>query len=345
MHHEEAGSESSGFTPLLLPADFTGSLAVRKNGRMLHQACRGYANRSEFIPNTLATRFQLASVSKVFTAVVILQLVEEGRLRLEDRFSTLLPDLSPPWISADVTIHSLLTHTSGVPDYFDESVMDDYSALWKNRPIHAMRQPADFLPLMALSPVQFAPGVSFRYNNGGFVLLALVVERLTGQPFVQSVSERVFQRAGMQDAGYFHVDRMPSRCAVGYRDTGHGWVSNLFDLPPVGGGDGGAWCGTDDLFRFWDALADGTLLGLPLVSRMMHPHAAEPEGDAYGYGVWLKEMGGHHAWFLQGCDPGVSAVTLMDPVRGISFVVLGNTERAAWDVSGELIRRIAEGEL
>ena len=345
MHHEEAGDSPAGFAPLLLPADFTGSLAVRKNGQLLYQACRGYANRSEFIPKSLHTRYQLATVSKVFTAVVILQLVEEGRLRVEDRLLALLPDLSLTWVSPDVTVHSLLTHTSGVPDYFDESVMDDYSALWKDRPIHTMRQPADFLPLMAKSPVQFAPGTAFRYNNGGFVLLALVVEKLTGLPFARACEERVFRKAGMHDAGYFHVDRMPSRCATGYREKEDGWVSNLFDLPPVGGGDGGAWCGTDDLFQFWEALANGTLLGLPLVSRMMHPHTEEPDGDAYGYGVWLKEMGGHHAWFLQGCDPGVSAVSLMDPVRGISFSVLGNTERAAWDVSGELIRRIVDGVL
>ena len=323
-----------------LSPDFSGTVLVRQGGEICYKASRGYAVRGDYIPNALDTRFSLASVSKAFTAVAILQLVEEGYVSLDDTLADLLPNDMFSGFSEGVTIHRLLTHTSGIPDYFDESVMTDYADLWKEKPSCRMRCPADFLPLFQNLPMQFEPGSRFSYNNAGFVALALVVEAKTGKPFAEAITERVFAKAGMTESGYFSLDRLPSRCASGYRKDDSGWVSNLFSIPPVGGGDGGAWCNAADLMRFWDALAGHVLLGPTLSAQMLKRQTETGDGDGYGYGIWMKNMGKHDAWYLQGCDPGVSATSLFDPVQDVAYVVLSNTEFGVWEPDAELTRLV-----
>lgn len=338
-------SAMTNMPPLIFPLDFSGTVVIRKGMDICFRASRGYANRSDHIPNAVETRYALASVSKAFTAVAVLQLVEEGCFLLENEISVILADRLPAGYARGVTVHQLLTHSSGISDYFDESIQDDYSALWQHRSVSLMRRPADFLPMFVDLPMQFSPGSSFRYNNAGYVVLALLVEKFTGKNFSEAIGERVFQKSGMPESGYFSCDRLPSHCAIGYREDEAGWRSNIFDIPPVGNGDGGAWSNSLDLLRFWDAIIDGTLLGPVMRSQMMKSHWDTQSGDGYGYGVWLKDMGNHHAWFLQGCDPGASAVTLMDPVWNISFVVLGNTDFGVWDISAELIDLMKRGEI
>ncbi len=331
--------------PFIFPVDFSGTLVIRKGREVVFQAARGYANRSDYMPNGIGTRYSLASVSKAFTAVAILQLAEEGRFLLEEEVFTLLPHQSFLHFTPGVTVHRLLTHSSGIPDYFDEAVQDDYAALWQERAASRMRRPADFLPMFRDRPMQFVPGTAFRYNNAGYILLALLVEEMTGKPFAEAMAERVFRKGGMAGSGYFALDRMPSCCATGYREDEIGWRSNIFDIPPVGGGDGGAWSHAQDLLRFWDAVCDGTLLGQTMKSLMHKRHQTARNGDGYGYGVWLKDMGDHDAWFLEGCDPGASAFSFLDPVREVSFVILSNTDYGVWDLSAEIIRLVRRGEI
>src|SRR5690606_12459032 len=110
----------------------------------------------------------------------------------------------------------------GIPDYFDEAVMDDYEALWRERPMYAFRTPGDFLPLFAEEPMQFKPGERWAYNNSGYIVLGLVVEKLTGMPFAKYVEEHVFQPCGMTASGYFAMDRLPGGTALGYIPVGDG---------------------------------------------------------------------------------------------------------------------------
>ncbi len=314
----------------------------RESGVIGWQAARGYANRSDHLPNRLNTRYGLASVSKCFTAVTILQLVEEGTLHLEDSLQRLLPDRTFPLWSPDISLHHLLTHTSGIPDYFDESVMTDYAMLWQDRPVYGMRSPADFLPMFADKPAVFPPAERFQYNNSGFILLGLAVEYHTGKPFAEAVKERVFMKAGMFSSGYFPVETLPPSCAIGYVGDGSQWKSNIFDIPPIGGGDGGAWCTVPDLLAFWDALQGGRLLGEEMLRRMTTVHAAKEDEEAYGYGIWLKDLGTHRGWYLQGSDPGVNAASLMDPKTGNAFVVLGNSDHGVWEISEALANRMKQ---
>ncbi|HZG66050.1 MAG TPA: serine hydrolase domain-containing protein, partial [Herpetosiphonaceae bacterium] len=176
-------------------APFSGVVLVHERGQTTFARAYGFAQRSEALPNTLATRFATASGSKTFTAVAICQLVARGLLAFGMPLTACVP-VALPFCDPGVTIHQLLTHTSGIPDYFDEAVADDYGAIWHDVPMYRMRSPADFLPLLHNRPMQFAPGSRFHYNNAGFVILTLVVEHVAGMPFHRYVTQRVFEAGG-----------------------------------------------------------------------------------------------------------------------------------------------------
>ncbi|MCX7772162.1 MAG: beta-lactamase family protein, partial [Clostridia bacterium] len=194
----------------ILDEDFSGVIRIRKKGADAFCRAYGYADKSNGLRNEIHTRFPIASGSKVFTAVAILQLVEKGGVQLD----TTLGDIMSKElgiIDLSVTLHQLLTHTSGIPDYFDEDVMETYEELWADFPMYKIRKPADLLPLFIHKPMQYAPGLKFKYNNSGFVLLALVIEKLTGLSFDQYVQENILYPCEMMDTGHVELDRLPGR--------------------------------------------------------------------------------------------------------------------------------------
>lgn len=194
-----------------------------------------------------------------------------------------------------------------------------------------MERPADFLPLFGdLAPYR-APGESYRYSNAGYVVLGLVVEELAGQPFVDAVQERVFDRAGMTASGFFRMDEPVPDVAVGYLPRSSPtapWRSNIYRVPVRGGADGGAHSTTHDLDRFLRAYADGTLLG-DQQERVTARHADAGDGFSMGYGVLIYPDGrfGH-----MGGDPGVEVFASRWPEDDVHLVVLCNSEGQAGGV-------------
>lgn len=313
-----------------IPA-FSGVVLVVDRGSPRYERAIGYANRSEQLPNLLTTRFGTASGTKTFTAVAIGQLVARGLISFDQPLVT-CAGVPLPWVDPRVTLHHLLTHTSGVPDYFDEATMDDYAALWQDTPMYRIRRSADLLPLMRDRPMQFQPGARFHYNNGGYVLLGLVVEHLTGMSLPEYMAEHLFGPAGMRDSGYFATDQLPARTAYGYVDDDHGtgWRTNIFAIPIIGGGDGGAYVTAPDVIAFWRALLSNALLPAPLTQTMLTPHTAADEGMSYGYGVWMKQLpDGALRHSMVGGDPGVSFRAMCYPDRDLQIVVIGNVSSGA----------------
>lgn len=312
-----------------LPEPFSGVISFsRPDGRL--DAAFGQAIRALHLPNTVETRFQMASGCKVFTAVAVGQLIERGLLTphtpLLDCLEVPLPHIAP-----SVTLHHLLTHTSGVPDYFDESVMHDYAEVWKDRPMYRVRSPRDFVPLFHHLPMTFAPGERFAYNNSGFILLGLVVEALTGQSFTSYVQQHIFAPAGMTDSGYFWADSLPDRTAYAYlRRPDGSWATNIFSVPIVGGPDGGAYTTAGDMERFWTALSGGRLLNPEWILRARVPTGRSGPSAHYGYGVWVDEARGGPEFFVEGSDPGVALRSTFIPGKEAIFTVLGNTGEALW---------------
>jgi CubicO group peptidase (beta-lactamase class C family) len=319
---------------------FSGVVSVRERGEVVVEAAYGLAHRAERIPNTPATRFGIASGTKTLTAIAVAQLVEQGRLAfdalLADCVAAPLPGLDP-----GVTLHHLLTHSGGIPDYFDEAVMDDYEVLWRERPMYRFRTPSDFLPLFAHLPMKAAPGTTWAYNNAGYVLLGLAVERAAGMPFNDYVEEHVLRACGMTSSGFFPLDRLPGGTARGYLPTEDGgWRTNAYAVPIVGGADGGAFTTAHDLAALWDALLGRRLVGEATLARMLTPHwRTDPERDDghYGYGLWIRQLDGRPRSFaMVGEDPGVAFSSTYFAGSGVLCSLLGNTVDASWAMLGAI---------
>jgi CubicO group peptidase (beta-lactamase class C family) len=315
--------------------DLSGTVLVTEDGRTLLEACFGHADRANRAPITPATRFGLASVTKMFTAVATVDLVAQGRLDFTTRVVDVLPeDRRPSTLLPEVTVHHLLCHSSGIADYFEEEPPDgseegDYADLWVERPSYTMLRPADFLPLFADLTPYWPPGEKFWYSNAGYILLGLVIEQVTGRPYTEVVQERVFDRADMASSGFFRLDEVLPDIAIGYVLGPDGnWRTNHFSTPVVGGADGGSLSTARDLDRFLTSYGDGTLLG-NLHDVVLQPHVDAGDGYFEGYGVHLYPHGpfGHG-----GGDPGVDVRVQRWPDQQANLVVLANTEGLAGEV-------------
>lgn len=315
--------------------DFSGTVLVKRNDEVIQQFNNGYANRSYEALNNEQTRFGIASGCKIFTAVAICQLVEKGLLSFESKLSELL-DTSFPHFDPDITIHHLLTHTAGIPDYFDEELMEDFEELWVKHPMYLMRSGHDFLPLFQDEPMKLGVGERFHYNNAGYVLLGLVVEKISSMRFEEYIVESVFKVAGMKDSGYFVMDALPENTALGYIDNEDGsWKSNIYSVPAKGGADGGAFITVEDMNRFWEALFDFALLSERITKRLLTPYINTDDhyDRFYGYGVWIDIHDSNITkYHVMGYDPGVSFHSAYYPKSDKITVVCSNKSEGAFDV-------------
>ncbi|MVO99535.1 serine hydrolase domain-containing protein [Paenibacillus lutrae] len=315
---------------------YSGAVLVYKEDEEVFEQGYGYANRSERTQNTAHTRFAMASGCKIFTAVAICQLVQDGRITfdsyLKDCVGVPLPAFDP-----EITIHHLLTHSSGVPDYFDEEVMSDYEELWTHIPAYSMQSPRDFLPMFQDKAMTFSPGGQFSYNNSGFILLGLIVEHVTGLEFTTYVEKNIFQTCGMSDSGYFRMDQLPERTALGYIDEGATWRTNVFSVPVQGGPDGGAYTTVYDLEKFWKALLNHKLLTPAYTDLLFTPHIRASEYIYYGYGVWIvKKAGAIFKYYVMGSDPGVIMHSSVYPELNIHAHMMGNINKGAGLIAQKL---------
>ena len=293
-------------------------------------AAKGFANRADERPNAINTRFGIASGSKLFTAVAVCQLVEEKKLSFGDKLSDLLPKTFPHF---EVTIDQLLTHTSGMPDYFDEQVMENSEDLWKQQPMYLMQTASDFIPLFKDRPMMFEPGERFHYNNAGFIALGLIVEQVTGKEFTDVVEQRIFAPAKMYNSGYFRLDRLPGQTAFGYIEEEGVWRTNQYAIPIRGGADGGAYVTASDMANFWTSLMDGTLLTKEMANMMLQARVSGDNGD-YGYGVWIQHQSeGFLKYHVMGYDPGVSFHSAFYPADGSILTVLSNKGIGAYEIT------------
>ncbi|MEO7974216.1 MAG: serine hydrolase domain-containing protein, partial [Thermoanaerobaculia bacterium] len=248
---------------LVAKEEFSGVVLLARDGEVLYEKAAGLANRDQGVANTAATRFNVGSITKAFTQVALAQLAAAGKLSLDDKLIQSLPDYPDRAIAEQVTLQQLLAHRSGLGDIFNERFTPEARA--------GLRTLADHLPLFTGKPLEFAPGARQRYSNAGYVVLGLVVERLSGQSFADYVRDRIFVPAGMKDSAWLRRDALPAGAAVGY--TREGWQeegrasaggarhSNSGDLPAIGSSAGGSYSTARDLLAFDRALAARRLGG------------------------------------------------------------------------------------
>lgn len=316
---------------------FSGVVGVRLDGQVVYQAAAGLADRAEGRPMKLDTALATASGTKGFTALTVVSLIEDGLFEFDTPVSELTGgDL--PNVDSAVTVEHLLGHTSGAGDYLDEDVFDDVDAYVLDTPVHLLLGPEDFLPMLLPHPQRTPPGQQFVYNNSGYIILALIIERASGRRYHDVVAERVFDKAAMTATAFHRSDRLAANCSLGYLSDGR---TNIFNLPVIGTGDGGAYTTAGDMFRFWDALFDGSIVGRSMVDKMTTPNsAAPPTGQSYGLGFWL---GPGPVVELEGMDAGVSllaGVRRSEPTTPdgqgdsrLDYCVISNTAEGAWPIA------------
>ncbi|WP_442600516.1 serine hydrolase domain-containing protein [Paenibacillus sp. KN14-4R] len=315
---------------------FSGAILVQKQGKAFEQGY-GYANRSERIQNSSYTRFGMASGCKIFTSIAICQLVQDGVLSFDSYLKDCL-DFSFPNFDPEITIHHLLTHSSGIPDYFDEEFMNDFEELWNDLPMYSIQSPKDFLPMFQNGQMKFSPGERFSYNNAGFILLGLVVEHRTGMEFTEYVEKNIFQRCGMINSGYYRMDQLPERTAIGYIDNDDKtWKSNIYSVPIKGGPDGGAFTTVHDLGRFWDALFNHQLLSQEYTNILLTPHVKDNDQTYYGYGVWILMLDNTiFKYYVMGSDPGVIMQSSVYPKSNLHAHIIGNINKGAGMIASKI---------
>lgn len=334
----------------LIDPDFRGIVYITQKGRVLCENITGYSDLPNQIKNTIDTKFASASAGKVFVAVGILQLVETGKISMDTMLGSLF-DIDLHEIDPEVTVRQLLTHTSGVPDYFDESVMDEYEELWVDYPNYKIRHNSDLLPLFIDKPMMYPKGERFQYNNTGYVLLAMIIEKVTGMEFDQYLQKKVFDVCGMDSTGYYELDRLPAKCANHYIycPRTQDYRTNIFSVDAKGTGAGGAFVTVKDVERFWQGLLSGKLISKELVSEMLKKQSGsgeDPEEGYYGYGVWIIErQTGIDIPYFQGCDPGVSFISEYNPANQTISVLVSNYGDNVWQEMRKIRSAIEKGNL
>jgi CubicO group peptidase (beta-lactamase class C family) len=306
------------------------SVLVIRDGRVVLSRAYGLADLEARTPATARTNFRLASLSKQFTATAIMLLAKDGRLRYDDRVADHLPGF--PSYGADITIRHLLTHTSGIWAY-EDFVPDTATVQVKDRDVLALLDRA--------RGTYFTPGSAYRYSNSGYVLLALVVEQVSGQRYARFLHDRIFAPLGMDSTVAFEngISTVPQR-AFGYTERASGFART--DQSPTSAtlGDGGIYTSIHDLVAWDRALDDGTLVGTEAL-RTAWTSATLTDGTTTGYGFgWVVDRDArglrlsHH-----GETRGFTNAILKYPERRLTVVVLTNrTGGAPWDLAA----RVAE---
>ena len=306
---------------------FSGVVRIDRDGEILYRRGFGFANRAYEVPNTVATQFGIASGVKGLTALTVVSLIADGRLELTTTARSVLgADL--PLISDAVTIEHLLAHRSGIGDYLDEDEWGDVTDYALTVPGNELATTEDYLRVLDGHATKFAAGERFSYCNGGYVVLALIAERVGGAPFPDLVSERVCAPAGMHDTAFLRSDELPARAAIGYLAV-DGLRSNVLHLPVRGTGDGGIYSTVADMHAFWPALFGGRIVPDEWVKEMTRPRRTTGSDAArYGMGFWLHTTS--VVVWLEGYDAGVSFRTTHDPATNVTHTVIANWSDGAW---------------
>ena len=255
---------------------FNGSALVAENGRVIYKKGFGYANMEWKIPNDVDTRFRLASVTKQFTAAVILQLVEQGKIKLDGHVTDYLPDYRKD-TGDRVTIHQLLNHTSGIPSYTDQpgffqnDSRDNYTV-------------AEFVKKFASGDLLFEPGSKFAYNNSAYFLLGAIIEKVTGKSYAEAVTEHIFKPLGMNNSGYDLAGPIIPKRATGYQRAANGFVNAPYLDMSLPYAAGSLYSTVEDLYLWDQALYADKILSAKSKEVMFKPGL-----EHYGYGLGINE--------------------------------------------------------
>lgn len=356
MHPNFATRLNNLLTSAVLQCRFSGVVLVRQGEVDLYRRAFGMANRTWGIKNLPETRFRIASVGKLFTAAAVMQLVEQGAISLDSRIVEILEldkDYPTHTFSPEITVRHLLSMTSGIADYIDEDA-EDFDAVWaefcRKNPLYLLRENRDYLPIFVNLPPLQSPAESFKYCNAGFILLGLMIEKVNGIPYFDTIANYIFQPAGMTASSFTALDDCEANVAEGYipiHDR-YGqvtrWKKNIYATTAGGAGDGGSTNTPDDMVRFIHALLEGRLCSADYVSMMLTAQVPERQEllrgyhSMYGFGCYLllDDNGQVVRWGHTGEEDGVSCRLYHYPILDVDVIVLGNQGGCAGSISWDI---------
>ena len=324
---------------LAVESGFAGVVSVDRGGETEFGRAYGLAHRALQIPNTFDTRFAIASGTKGLTALTMVSLIREGALRLSTAARSVLGE-DLPLIGEDVTVEHLLAHRSGIGDYLDEESGHDVTDYVLTVPAQDLAATEQYLAVLGGHPAKFPAGERFSYCNGGYVVLALIAERVSGLPFPGLVRQRVCAPAGLHDTGFLRSDQLPGRTALGYLPGEGEPRTNVFHLPVVGSGDGGIYSTAADISALWRSLFSNKIVPAGWVAEMVRPRSDVPaESMRYGLGFWLGAR--DSTVILEGLDAGVSFRSVHDPGPALTHTVISNSSYGAWPIAQRLDELLA----
>lgn len=314
---------------------FAGSVLIARNGKPVLASAYGLSDRERNAPNTLGTRFRIGSMNKMFTATAILQLVQARKLGLNDTLGRYLTDYPNKDLAAKVTIYHLLTHTGGTGDIFGP----EFQA---HRP--ELRTLEDYVKLYGSRPLEFEPGSKWEYSNYGFILLGMVIERVSGQSYYDFVRDHVYKPASMTSSGSEPEDQAVSDRSVGYtRMGGSSEHPNTETLPYRGTSAGGGYSTVEDLVKFASALQTYRLLNAQYADMLTSGKVGTPQGGRYAFGFEDRTINGIRCFGHGGGAPGMNGDLEICPPAGYVVAVLANMDPpAAGRISQFITNRLPE---
>ena len=315
---------------------FSGSVIVARHGKPLFAAAFGDADKNTRRKNTLDTPINLGSMNKMFTALAIAQLVDDGQMDYADTVGQHLPDYPNPVVRDKVTIHQLLSHTSGLGSYWGEKYDGKKNSL---------ATVADFVDLFADDPLEQPPGQGFLYSNNGPTLAGLIIEKASGISYYDYIRQNIYRRAQMTNSDHYRKDDNDSGFAIGYEKSATGeWKDNRNWLGMIGGPAGGGYASANDLLRYSNALSGGSIVSPDQVATVTTGKIRLTEDFAYGYGFGDHLLAGQRFVGHNGGAPGTNAEFSLFPELGYTVIVLANYGHAATPVAEYLRQLIAHSQ-
>ena len=290
---------------------FTGAVLLARDGKIIFSKAWGMADREKNIPNTPQTIFRVGENTKQFTAAAILLLEQDGKLSVQDPICNYLDNCPEAWKA--VTIHHLLSHTSGIPDYFDPP-LPGVSKLTQEG-----ATPQQIVALFRDQPLAFKPGAQVAVSHSDFVLAGLIIERVSGQSYGDFVKQRIFEPLGMTRSGY---GDSPEGLALGYLNATVK-TPQAFNVSALYA-SGGCYSTAEDLFRWSEGLYNGKLLNETELKKMLTPHAVDENGYGMGYGVLTFELAGRKAAGNGGGPDGYHSYTTRYFDDYVTSLLIGN---------------------
>jgi CubicO group peptidase (beta-lactamase class C family) len=317
--------------------EFSGVVSVFRGASPLYNRAFGYRDVKNRLPNTNSTIFGIASGTKAFTALGVGVLVDQGVITLDTTVGE-IDEGYAGFVDPQATVRHLLTHTSGIYDYYDEEIEDDYDGFSVEIPWCELETPSDYYPLFEGREFKFRPGERYSYSNGGYVFLGMLIEKLTGKLYREFIGEHVLRAADMRRSGFYAFNDLPENTANGYLEDRR--TANIYQLPLRGGGDGGMYTTTGDLRAFWDSLFSYEILSKELTETYLQTHHRFDDRLGYGCGIY-KRLDGSAFW-ISGVDAGVGFDSRYLVQEQVTINILSNITNGESRPRGVVLDYLAE---